>query len=147
MMSTGGLRVRIMKNPFHQVARVIVVMLASLGSGAVVAQAPQVDPGAIQAVVEEAKARLRLTPEQESQLKPIVQDRNQKLKAIRDKYAGDSSRRAKRAMFKEAQPVVDNYQARVRTILDDTQEAEWEKMRAEAKERLKEQYKSGNGPN
>jgi hypothetical protein len=49
-------------------------------------------------------------------------------------------------MFKEAQPVVDNYQARVRTILDDQQKAEWEKMRAEAKERLKEQYKSGNGP-
>ena len=73
-------------------------------------------------------------------------DRNQKLKAIRDKYAGDSSRREKRAMFKEAQPVVDNYQARVRTILDDQQEVEWENMRAEAKKRLKEQYKSGNGP-
>lgn len=146
MMSTDRLRVRIMKNPFHQVPRVVVVMLAFLASGAVVAQAPQVDPDAIQAVVAEAKARLTLTPEQEAQLKPIVQDRNQKLKAIRDKYAGDSSRRAKRAMFKEAQPVVDNYQARVRTILDDTQEVEWEKMRAEAKERLKEQYKSGNGP-
>jgi hypothetical protein len=49
-------------------------------------------------------------------------------------------------MFKEAQPVVDNYQARVRTILDDQQEVEWEKMRAEAKERLKKQYQSGTGP-
>ena len=49
-------------------------------------------------------------------------------------------------MYKEAQPVVENYQARVRTILNDEQEAEWEKMRAEAKERLKEQYKSGTWP-
>ena len=50
------------------------------------------------------------------------------------------------SMFKESQPVVENYQARVRTILNDEQEAEWEKMRAEAKERFKEQYKSSNGP-
>ena len=56
-------------------------------------------------MIEEAKSRLKLTPEQKPQLKPIVEDRNQKLKAIRDKYAGDSSRRAKRAMFKEAQPI------------------------------------------
>ena len=49
-------------------------------------------------------------------------------------------------MFKEAQPVVDNYQARVRTILDDQQEVEWEKMRAEAKERLKKQYQERHGP-
>jgi predicted Zn-dependent protease len=139
--------VRIMMNPHNRVARGIVAALAILGAGIAVAQAPQPDPAEIQAVVEEAKARLKLTPEQEAQLKPIVQDRNQKLKAIRDKYAGDKSRHARRDMFKEAQPVVENYQARVRTILDDQQEVEWEKMRAEAKERLKKQYQTGTGPN
>jgi len=133
-------------NRHTRVARVVVAALVILGASMAMAQAPQPDPSAVQAVVEEAKARLKLTPEQEAQLKPLVQDRNQKLKAIRDKYAGESSRRAKRAMLKEAQPVVENYQARVRTILNDEQEAEWEKMRAEAKERFKEQYKSGNGP-
>ena len=125
-----------MMNPHVRVARLVVATLAILAASMALAQAPAVDPSAIQGVVEEAKA----------QLKPLVQDRNQKLKAIRDKYAGQSSRRAKRAMFKEAQPVVENYQARVRTILNDEQEAEWEKMRAEAKERFKEQYKSSNGP-
>ncbi len=146
-MSPGLASVRIMMNPHVRVARLVLAALAILGAGIAAAQVPQPDPAAIQAVIQEAKARLKLTPEQEAQLKPMVLDRNQELKAIRDKYAGDSSRRAKRAMFKEAQPVVDNYQARVRTILDDWQEAEWEKMRAEAKERLKEQYKTGNGPN
>jgi len=136
-----------MMNPHVRVARVVVATLAVLAASMALAQAPAVDPSAIQAVVEEARVRLKLTTEQEAQLKPLVQDRSQKLKAIRDKYAGQSSRRARRAMFKEAQPVVENYQARVRTILNDEQEAEWEKMRAEAKERLKEQYKSGNGPN
>jgi len=135
-----------MMNPHVRVARLVVATLAILAASMALAQAPAVDPTAIQAVVEEARVRLKLTTEQEAQLKPLVQDRNQKLKAIRDKYAGQSSRRAKRAMFKEAQPVVENYQARVRTILNDEQEAEWEKMRAEAKERFKEQYKSSNGP-
>ena len=118
MMSPGQASVRIMKKPFTRVAPLIVATLAILGAATSMAEAPQADPAAIQAVIEEAKARLKLTPEQEAQLKPLVQDRNQKLKAIRDKYAGDTSRRAKRAMFKEAQPVVENYQARVRTILD-----------------------------
>ena len=134
-------------NHHRHAACAMLAGILALAASLSVAQAPQADPAAIQAVIEEARARLKLTPEQEAQIKPMVLDRNQKLKAIREKYAGDSSRRAKRAMFKEAQPVVDNYQARVRTILDDQQEAEWEKMRAEAKERLKEQYKSGNGPN
>jgi len=135
-----------MMNPHVRVARLVVATLAILAASMALAQAPAVDPTAIQAVVEEARVRLKLTTEQEAQLKPLVQDRNQKLKSIRDKYAGQSSRRARRAMFKEAQPVVENYQARVRTILNDEQEAEWEKMRAEAKERFKEQYKSSNGP-
>jgi ribosomal protein S12 methylthiotransferase accessory factor YcaO len=128
-------------------ARAILAGILAFAAFMSVAQAPQTDPAAIQAVIEEAKSRLKLTPEQETQLRPMVLDRKQKLKVIRDKYAGDRSRRAKRAMFKEAQPVVENYQARVRTILDDQQKMEWEKMRAEEKERLKEQYKSGNGPN
>ena len=96
--------------------------------------------------VEEAKARLKLTAEQEAQLKVLRQERNEALKAIRDRHAGDRSRRARRAMFREAEPVIENYQARVRTILDDSQYAEWEKMRAEARDRLKERYKEGSLP-
>ena len=124
----------------------LAVALALFAAGPSFPQAPQVDPAALQGAVEEAKARLNLTPAQEAQLKPLMQERNQALKAIRDRYAGEDSRRARRAMFKEAEPVVENYQARVRTILDDAQYAEWEKMRAEARERLKQQYKKGGTP-
>ncbi len=117
--------------------------LICIGAGA---QDQAADPAAFQAAVEEAKARLNLTPQQEAQLKPLVQERNAALKAIRDKYAADHSRRARRAMFKEAQPVVENYQARVRTILDDSQYAEWERMREDARKRLKQKYKDGKLP-
>ena len=123
-----------------------VAMVLAAASAGVIAQQPAIDPAVVQAAIQEAKARLELTPEQEAQLKPLMQERNQALKAIRDKYAGDDSRRTRRAMFREAEPVVENYQARVRTILNDTQYAEWEKMRAEARERLKEQYKKGGAP-
>ena len=121
------------------------IVLAATSAGAI-AQHPAVDPAAVQAALQEAKARLQLTPEQEAQLKPLMQERNQALKAIRDKHAGDDSRRSRRAMFREAEPVIENYQARVRTILNDAQYAEWEKMRAEARDRLKEQYKKGGAP-
>ncbi|MBM4218585.1 MAG: hypothetical protein FJ171_02915 [Gammaproteobacteria bacterium] len=68
------------------------------------------------------------------------------MKAIREKHAGDESRTDRRVMYHEARPVADEYQEKVRAILDDEQEAEWEKMRAEARERLKERYRAGNGP-
>ena len=123
-----------------------VAMALAAASVGVIAQQPAIDPAAVQAALQEAKARLQLTPEQEAQLKPLMQERNQALKAIRDKYAGDDSRRTRRAMFREAEPIIENYQARVRTILNDAQYAEWEKMRAEARERLKEQYKKGGAP-
>lgn len=123
----------------------ILVALAGVSAGAV-AQRQAADPAALQAAFEEARARLKLTPEQEMQIKTLMQRRNEALKAIRDKYAGEDSRRARRAMFKEAQPVVENYLARVRTILDDAQYAEWEKIRDEARERLKQQYKQGRAP-
>ena len=134
-------------NRFRAATVVAFALSAALAAAAAAAQQPQeeVSP-ALQAAVEEAKARLKLTPEQEAQLKVLRQECNEALKAIRDRHAGDRSRRARRAMFREAEPVIENYQARVRTILDDSQNAEWEKMRAEARDRLKERYKEGSLP-
>jgi hypothetical protein len=109
-------------------------------------EAPAADPASFQTAIAEAKERLKLTPEQEAQLKPLIEERAAKLKAIRDKHAGDDSRRARRDMYREARPVADEYQEKVRAILNDEQEAEWEKMRAEAREQLKERHRAGSGP-
>ena len=43
-------------------------------------------------------------------------------------------------------PVLDDYQEKVREILTPEQEAEWEKMRVEARDRLKERYRAGQEP-
>ncbi len=112
-------------------------LLALLAAGVLVAAArPAFTVEAMSSEVAqriaEAKTRLQLTPEQEAQLRPLIEERNQKLKAIRDRHAGDTSRSAKRAMFKEAKPVQTDYETKVRGILTDEQEKEWEAMRKEA---------------
>jgi hypothetical protein len=107
---------------------------------------PEIDPAEVRAAIEEAKSRLKLTPEQEAALKPLVLERAEKMKAIRDRHAGDTSRGARREMYREAKPVAEDYQAKVRAILTDEQEAEWEKMRAEAHERLKKRYRASQDP-
>jgi hypothetical protein len=121
-------------------------LLAALLAGPAMAEASAEEAATVKAALVEAKARLNLTAEQEAALKPLLEERAAKLKAIRDQHAGDDSRRARRAMFRDAKPVMEDYQAKVRAILDDTQEAEWEKMRAEARERLKERYRAGQAP-
>jgi hypothetical protein len=121
-------------------------LVAALLTGPAMAEATTEQAATLQAALAEAKTRLNLTAEQEAALKPLMEERVAKLKAIRDQHAGDDSRRARRAMFREAKPVMEDYQAKVRAILDDTQEAEWEKMRAEARERLKERYRAGQAP-
>ncbi len=126
-------------------------LLALLAAGVLVAAArpaiaaDALSPEAAQRLAE-AKARLNLTPEQEAQLRPLVEERNQKLKAIRDRHAGDTSRSAKRAMFQEAKPVQADYEAKVRAILTDEQEKEWEAMRKEAMQRMREQHRAGKAP-
>lgn len=124
----------------------VAFLVSSLAGTPAFAEPSLPDREAIQAAVTEAKARLKLTPEQEAQFRPIFTERTTKLKAIHAKHAGDTSRSAKRAMYKEARPVMEEYQQKVRAILTDEQEAEWEKMRDEAKARLKERYRSGKAP-
>ncbi len=132
---------------FHMKKSCLAALLVfNLAAMPVIAAEASPDREAVQAAVAEAKARLKLTPEQEAQLRPLTEEHMAQLKAIKAKHAGAASRSEKRAMFKEARPVMDDYHEKVRAILTDEQQAEWEKMRAEAKERFKEHRRSGNDP-
>ena len=59
--------------------------------------------------IEELKERLKLTPEQEQRLAPLVQDRNAKLKALRERSGEAPSRRERRAMLKEARGIQEDF--------------------------------------
>jgi hypothetical protein len=97
-------------------------------------------------MVEQAARRLNLTPEQEAKLRPVFEERTRKLKAIRDAAGGDTSRRARMKMFRDARPVQEQFEEQVRAILDASQEAEWEKIRDEFRAKLKAARKSGALP-
>jgi hypothetical protein len=106
------------------------------------AQGARPDPAEVQQRIEQAKTRLNLTPDQQAKLRPVMEERARKMKAIRDKHAGDTSRSAKRAMFKEARPVQQEYEAQVKAILTEPQFKEWEEMRSEARAAMREQYRN-----
>jgi len=109
-------------------------LLAGISAQAALSAAP--DSAVVEARLQEAAMRLKLTPAQQEQLKPIFQERSEKFKAIRDKHYSNTSRGARREMLKEAQPVQQDFENKVSAVLDASQQAEWEKMRQEAHERL-----------
>ena len=87
----------------------------------------------------EMKQRLQLTPEQETQIKPLLEARRAKMDEIRGKYSGDTSRRAKRSMAREARTAAEEFNKQLATILSDEQKAEWEKIREETRAKVKKE--------
>lgn len=89
-----------------------------------------------------SKTRLALTPEQESQLAPLIDARNARLRELRSSAGGDTSRRARIATLKEARKIQEDINARIAPILMKGQQAEWEdickEVRAAAKERMRD---------
>ncbi len=90
---------------------------------------------------EAIKTRLKLTPDQEARIRPILQEEAGKLKAVGQKYEGQTSRKAKKAKMKEAKAIQSDAQTRINPLLTEEQQAEWKKMRDEAKARAKEEMK------
>ena len=102
------------------------------------AQAVAPQPGG-RAWLETVKSRLKLTPEQEASIRPILEEEVGKLKALREKYEGQTSRKAKRAKLKDAKAIQSDAQNRINPLLTDEQKAEWKKLRDEMKARAKEE--------
>ncbi|HEY7378255.1 MAG TPA: hypothetical protein VH542_06195 [Steroidobacteraceae bacterium] len=95
-----------------------------------------------QQAFEEFSQRLKLSPDQEAQIKPLFEARNSKLKEVHDKYAGDTSRSAKRSAFREAKSAQDDFNSKLKPILSPEQQTELDKMRKEARDKIKEEYQS-----
>jgi Spy/CpxP family protein refolding chaperone len=90
----------------------------------------------------EFSQRLKLSPDQEAQVKPLFEARNSKLKEIHDKYASDTSRRAKRSAMQEAKNAQDDFNSKLKPILSPEQQAELDKMRKEARDKMKEEWQA-----
>jgi hypothetical protein len=115
------------------------VVLAALpaAAGEEKATKPQVSKEDIQKQVTEIKARLNLSEEQEQQIKPLVQEEMQKLKAIKAKYGDDTTRRNKRKMFREAKSVQEDFEGKLSKVLNKDQMKIWKDMQKERREKVK----------
>ena len=103
-------------------------------------------------IAEQAKARmteiqgrLKLTPQQIDQIRPILQDEVQKMKALRDKYQGDTSRSSKRHMLREAKSIQEDGQSKINPLLTKDQQSEWKKIRDEQKAKMREEFRNRRG--
>ena len=92
----------------------------------------------VQQRIAEAKQRLKLTPEQEPKLRALLQEQAQKLRAIRDKYADDTTLHGRGARSREAHAVQEDFRARLQQLLSPGQLDEWDKMAAEARAQARE---------
>jgi DNA repair photolyase len=91
--------------------------------------------------IEELKTRLALTTEQESQLAPLIDARNARLRELRSSAGGDTSRRARIATLKEARKIQEDFNARIAPILTKAQQTEWEQIRKEVRATAKERMR------
>ncbi|MGJ5817472.1 hypothetical protein [Paludibaculum fermentans] len=88
--------------------------------------------------LQQIKDRLKLTPEQSEQVRPIVTEEFQQLKAIRDKHSGDSNRRGKLKMAREMRDVQSDTDKKLGKVLSKEQMEELKKMREEWRQQMRE---------
>lgn len=92
--------------------------------------------------IDQLKSRLNLTAEQEAKIAPYLETRKSKLQAAQGKIASASSRRDKRAALQEAKQAQDEFVKNVEPVLTPEQQTEWQKIRAEAREQMKERLRN-----
>jgi hypothetical protein len=99
-------------------------------------QSPAVPDQARQRL-EQIKERLKLTPEQVEQVRPILADEVEKLKALREKNSG-GSRRDRRKMAREFKGIQDEADDRLKKVLSKEQMKELKKIRDERRQQLRD---------
>jgi hypothetical protein len=102
-------------------------------------QPPQAQTDRAKQRLQEIKERLQITPEQMEQLRPVLLDEFQKMKAVRDKYGdGNQRRREKMKMARELKSIQNDTDEKLKTILSKQQMEELKKLREEWREQFRE---------
>jgi Skp family chaperone for outer membrane proteins len=88
--------------------------------------------------IAQAKARLQLTPEQEPQLRALLEEEGGKLRALQQKYAGDGSAQAHSAKRQEARAIQQDFRGKLQAVLTPQQLTEWDQMASERRAEMRE---------
>jgi len=96
----------------------------------------------VQRRIAAAKARLKLTPEQEPKLRALLEEESGKIRAMQAKYGADNSYATKTERARDLRAIRDDFRGKLKGLLTPEQMTEWDKMaaqrRAETKERRQE---------
>ena len=84
--------------------------------------------------------RLSLTPEQEARLTPIFEQRIGELQSLREQLAKATSEQQKRDLMRGAKKGQEAFNTQVESVLDASQKTEWQELRAQTREKVKERY-------
>jgi len=102
-------------------------------------KARQPDPEQLRERLEQIKSRLKLTPEQVEQIRPVLRQELQKLKTVRDKYNGrDQNRRTRLQMARELRDIQGAADDQLRKILSKKQMEEMKKIRQEWRQQVRD---------
>jgi hypothetical protein len=88
--------------------------------------------------LEQIKERLKLTPEQIEQVRPILSEEVQKLKALRESNPGGGSRRDRLKMAREFKRIQDEADDRLKKVLSKEQMNELKKLREERRQQMRD---------
>ena len=83
-------------------------------------------------------SRLELTPEQESQLRPIFERRQSELSQTQLQLQAAATSSQKREVLRNAKKAGDAFNAQVESVLTPVQKNEWREIRPELREKAKE---------
>ena len=88
--------------------------------------------------MQKMKDRLQLTPEQVEQVRPILTEEMEQLRALRDKHRGEQSRRARLRAARELKDIQENTDKKLKKVLTKKQMDELKKIREENREQLRD---------
>jgi hypothetical protein len=122
---------------------ITIAVSGAMTSGTLAAEPSDSQRQAMDVKIQELRDRLALTLEQEQKLAPILEQRNEKLKALWAQRDPDSSRREKRALLGQAKEIQEDFTRQIKPILSAEQMREWEAFRKEARDEAVRRYRSG----
>ena len=90
--------------------------------------------------IDVVRNRLHLTAEQEAKLRPMFQQREQRLYETRSKLEAAASSTGKREVLQAAKADARTFNEQVEGVRDASQKAEWRELRDETRDKVKERY-------
>jgi hypothetical protein len=86
------------------------------------------------------RSKLELSPEQETQLRPLFEQRIAELQQIRGSVEQAATKADKRAVLRDAKQKQKAFNSSVESLLSPSQKTKWRELQSATREKLKQRY-------